>query len=260
MTFEHKRILVTGGSRGIGRATVAEFLKRGARVALNGRTTASTKEGLNAQDQHLSDRLVAAPGDIGTVAGCQAVVREAVAQLGGLDVLVNCAGVGWGGRLSDVDEAQWDGMLNINLKGTFFCCQAALPHLLESTGNIINLGSDAGLIGDVELSAYCASKGGVVNLTRALALELAPTIRVNCVCPGYVDTDMVRRDSIEKAPDPDAAEAAVINYAPLKKMGEPHDIGCAIVYLASDDAKFITGATLQIDGGSTAGHPPPSRG
>lgn len=256
MTFEHKRILVTGGSRGIGRATVAEFLERGARVALNGRTTASTREGLNAQDSSFSDRLVAAPGDIGTRAGCQSVVNEAVSQLGGLDVLVNCAGVGWTGRFGDVDEAMWDGMIDINLKGTFFCCQAALPYLLESAGNIVNVGSDAGLIGDVGLSAYCASKGGVVNLTRALALELAPSVRVNCVCPGYIDTDMVRRDGIEQAPDPRAAEAEIINYSPLKKIGQPRDVGCAIAYLASDEAKFVTGAMFQIDGGSTAGHPP----
>ena len=258
MTFDGKRILVTGGSRGIGRAAVAEFLKRGARVALNGRTETTTQAGLNAQDRTAIDRLVAAPGDIGTVDGCKAVVQQAVNRLSGLDVLVNCAGVGWTGPLSEVDEAQWDGMLDINLKGTFFCCQAALPHLQESGGNIVNLGSDAGLIGDAGMSAYCASKGGVVNLTRALALELelAPRIRVNCVCPGYVDTDMVRRDGIEQALDPAAAEREIIDYAPLKTIGEPKDIGHAIAYLASSDAKFITGAALQIDGGTTAGHPP----
>ena len=114
--------------------------------------------------------------------------------------------------------------------------------------------SDAGLIGEVGLSAYCASKGGVVNLTRALALELAPDIRVNCVCPGYVDTDMVRRDFIEQADDPDAAEQAVMNYAPFRRMAQPHEVGRAIAYLSSQDAVFITGAALQIDGGSTAGN------
>ena len=242
MAFEHKRILVTGGSRGIGRATVAEFLERGARVALNGRTTASTREGLNAQDSSFSDRLVAAPGDIGTRAGCQSVVNEAVSQLGGLDVLVNCAGVGWTGRFGDVDEATWDGMIDINLKGTFFCCQAALPYLLESAGNIVNVGSDAGLIGDVGLSAYCASKGGVVNLTRALALELAPSVRVNCVCPGYIDTDMVRAV-------PEDVLAKIVAKIPVGRLGKPEDIAEGVLFLIRDESSFITGSTLSINGG-----------
>jgi len=110
------------------------------------------------------------------------------------------------------------------------------------------------LIGEKKLSVYCASKGGVVNMTRALALELAPDVRVNCVCPGYTDTDMVRRD-IEKAADPARAEAEAMSYAPLKRMARPEEVGKAIAYLASDDAGFITGAALSIDGGSTAGHP-----
>jgi NAD(P)-dependent dehydrogenase (short-subunit alcohol dehydrogenase family) len=124
-----------------------------------------------------------------------------------------------------------------------------------SRGNVINVASDAGLIGEKNLSVYCASKGGVVNMTRALALELAPHVRVNCVCPGYVDTDMVRRDMIEKAADPALAEADVMSYAPLKRMARREEVGKAIAYLASDDAGFITGAALAIDGGSTAGHP-----
>ena len=148
----------------------------------------------------------------------------------------------------------WDATIDINLKGTFFCCQLASPHLRSSRGNIVNLASDAGLIGEIGLSVYCASKGGVVNLTRALALELAPEIRVNCVCPGYVDTDMVRRDGIDQADDPAAAEHRLREYAPLKRIAQPREIGRAIAYLASDDAVFVTGAAFQIDGGSTAGH------
>jgi NAD(P)-dependent dehydrogenase (short-subunit alcohol dehydrogenase family) len=144
-------------------------------------------------------------------------------------------------------------MLDVNLKGTFFCIRAALAALRDSKGNIVNLASDAGLIGELGLTVYCASKGGVVNMTRAMALELAPDVRVNCVCPGYVDTDMVRRDGIEQADDPAAAEQAVINYAPLKRIATPDEIATAIVYLASEDARFVTGAAFQIDGGSTAG-------
>ncbi len=251
--FTNKRVLVTGGTRGIGRGSVEAFFKAGARVAINGRTAKSTAAAIAALGD--SGRLLAAPGDVATAAGCEAVVGAAVAGLGGLDVLVNCAGVGKGGRIEDFDETAWDAMLDINLKGTFFCIRAALAALRNSKGNIVNLASDAGLIGELGLAVYCASKGGVVNMTRAMALELAPDVRVNCVCPGYVDTDMVRRDGIERADDPAAAERAIVNYAPLKRIATPGEIATAIVYLASDDARFVTGAAFQIDGGSTAGRP-----
>ncbi|MDF2235286.1 SDR family NAD(P)-dependent oxidoreductase [Albimonas sp. CAU 1670] len=250
--FEGKRVLVTGGSRGIGRAAAAAFLAAGARVAVNGRTPASTEAALAAL---ASPHAVAAPGDVATAEGCRAVVAAAEAALGGLDVLALSAGLGAVGPMEAVDEATWDAMLDVNLKGTFFCIQAALPALRASGGNVVCVASDAGLIGEAGLAAYCASKGGVVNLVRALALELAPAIRVNCVCPGYTDTDMVRRDTIEQAADPAAAEREIADIAPLKRIADPAEIAAAILYLASPDARFVTGAALQIDGGTTAGHP-----
>ena len=148
----------------------------------------------------------------------------------------------------------WDLHVDVNLKGTFFSCRAALPALRESKGNIVNIASDAGIMGVPWITVYCASKGGVVNMTRAMALEVAPDVRVNCVCPGYVDTDMIRRDCIDKSSDPAATEQSMVNYAPLKRIGTVSDISHAILYLASPDARFITGAALAIDGGSTAGH------
>jgi NAD(P)-dependent dehydrogenase (short-subunit alcohol dehydrogenase family) len=253
MSLEGKRVLITGSSRGIGRAAALVFLSRGAQVAINGRSASSIAEAIAALGK--GKGLIPAPGDIATVKGCEAAVYSAVDGLGGLDVLVNSAGVGDGRPLMDCDEEMWDQILDVNLKGTFFCIRAAHPHLKASRGSIVNVASDAGLIGEKKLSVYCASKGGVVNMTRALALELAPDVRVNCVCPGYVDTDMVRRDMIEKAADPARAEAEVMSYAPLKRMARPEEVGRAIAYLASDDAAFITGAALSIDGGSTAGHP-----
>ncbi|MBT5677342.1 MAG: SDR family oxidoreductase, partial [Rhodospirillaceae bacterium] len=188
--FTDKRVLVTGGSRGIGRGAARAFLKAGARVAVNGRTADSTAAGISAIGN--SERLLAAPGDVATAAGCEAMVGAAIDGLGGLDVLVNSAGIGKDGTIEDFDEAAWDETLDINLKGTFFCIRTALAALRASQGNIVNVASDAGLMGQVGLIVYGASKGGVVNMTRAMALELAPDVRVNCVCPGYVDTDMVR--------------------------------------------------------------------
>ena len=252
--FTGKHVLVTGGSRGIGRGAVAAFLKAGARVAVNGRTADSTAGGMaDIGAGGASERLLAAPGDVATAAGCEAMVGAAIAGLGGLDVLVNSAGIGKDGTIEDFDEAAWDETLDVNLKGTFFCIRTALAALRASQGNVVNVASDAGLMGQVGLIVYGASKGGVVNMTRAMALELAPQVRVNCVCPGYVDTDMVRRDYIEQADDPAAAEQEVLNFAPMKRMATVDEIATAILYLASDNAGFVTGSALQVDGGSTAG-------
>ena len=252
MKFDGKRVLITGSSRGIGQAAARVFHSLGAKVAINGRSAGSIANGIAALGG--GKRMIPALGDIATVKGCEEAVHSAVEGLGGLDVLVNSAGVGDARPLLDCDEAMWDQVLNVNLRGTFFCIRAAYPYLKASRGNVVSVGSDAGLIGEKKLSVYCASKGGVVNVTRALALELAPDVRVNCVCPGYVDTDMVRRE-IENAADPALAEAEVMSYMPLKRMAHPEEIGKAIAYLASDDAGFITGAAFSIDGGSTAGHP-----
>jgi len=250
--FTGKRVLVTGGSRGIGYAVAEAFLAAGARVAVNGTTGQSVNTALERLGG--GPNLVAAPGDIGTVAGCESAVQTAVDAFGGLDILVNSAGIGSGRPIEDSDEAMWDAHVDVNLKGTFFCCRAALPALRESKGNIVNIASDAGLIGVPGITVYCASKGGVVNMTRAMALEVAPDVRVNTVCPGYVDTDMIRRDHIDKKDDPEAAEQRMIDYAPLKRIATPAEISQSVLYLASFDARFITGAALAIDGGSTAGH------
>lgn len=246
-----KLVLVTGSSRGIGLSTARVFLALGARVAINGKSAASTEMGISTL---ASANAIAAPGDVATADGCRALVRSAASGLGGIDILVNSAGVAENGPAEDCSEEIWDRIMDINLKGTFFCTQAAIPFLREARGNVVNVASDAGLIGEKNLSAYCASKGGVVNLTRALALELAPDIRVNCVCPGYTDTDMVRRDVINSSLNPRATEADINAYAPLRRMASPVEIGKIIAFLSSRLSGFVTGAAWTIDGGTTAGH------
>ncbi len=250
MTFDNKAVLITGASRGIGRATAQAFLDGGARVAINGRTEASVAQAIAELGSH--DRLATAPGDVATAAGCEAVVGAALEALGGLDVLVNNAGVFERRPLAESDEAFWDSMIDINVKGTYFCSRAALPALEESGGAIVNLASIAGLEGYAGVTVYCASKGAIVNLTRAMAIELAPAIRVNCVCPGVIDTDMARLGfSEDGAPRADLDDQA--EYHPMKRVGTAEEVAKAILYLASPDAGFITGAALPIDGGVTAG-------
>jgi len=275
MDFTGKQVLITGASRGIGYATAKVFLALGARVAVNGRTEQSVATAIT--ELGGGDHLVAAPGSVRTVDGGESIVRAAIEGLGGLDILVNNAGVSIDATIENTDEALWDETLDVNLKGTFFCVRAALPALRKaalpasktappalgkaappalgrSGSAIINMASVDGLQGTEGGSAYCASKGGVVNLTRAMAIELAPEIRVNCVCPGWVDTDMLRRDYVDLADDPAAAEREVIEEAPLKRVATPEEVAKAIAYLASHDARFITGVALPIDGGISAGY------
>jgi NAD(P)-dependent dehydrogenase (short-subunit alcohol dehydrogenase family) len=250
LEFKNKRVLVTGSSRGIGFDIARMFLAAGARVAINGRTEDSVR---NAMDRLSAfDQKIAAPGNVGTVDGCESVVQTAIKAFSGLDVLVNNAGIGAGRPIADCDEAMWDAHADVNLKGVFFCCRAAIPELTRSNGNIVNIASDAGLMGVPGITVYCGTKGGVVNMTRAMALEIAPAVRVNCVCPGYVDTDMIRI-SAKKKPDPDAYWQKMIDYAPLKRIASTEEIAHAVMYLASDNAAFITGTSLAIDGGTTAG-------
>jgi NAD(P)-dependent dehydrogenase (short-subunit alcohol dehydrogenase family) len=247
-SFEGKRVLVTGGSRGIGRATVQAFRAAGAQVAVNGRTADSTAEGIAAMDD---DGVIAAPGDIGTVAGCEAAVGAALDAFGGLDVLVNSAGVAKARSVETCDEAFWDEVIDINLKGTFFCIRAAAAALRESRGSIVNVASTSGLTGDANLSTYCASKGGVVLLTKALSAEFAPDVRINCVCPGWVDTDMAKV-YINRSDDPAAARAEINADSPMGRIARPDEIAASILYLASKAAGIVTGVVLPIDGGSMA--------
>lgn len=250
MDFTEKRVLVTGSSRGIGFDIAKTFLDAGARVAING----STEQSVGAAMERLGDseHTIAAPGNIGTVAGCESAVETAIEAFGGLDILVNNAGVGAGRPIADCDEAMWDAHADVNLKGLFFCCKAAIPELTQSKGNIVNIASDAGLMGVPGITVYCGTKGGVVNMTRAMALEIAPDVRVNCICPGYVDTDMIRV-SVNKKADPAAAWQKMVDYAPLKRIASTKEIAHGVLYLASHEACFITGASLAIDGGASAG-------
>lgn len=248
MQFRDKRILVTGSTRGIGRATAKAFAAEGARVVVHGTGAEAARS--------VAGEIGAVAGfgfDLGTAAACTALVSSAIETLGGLDILINNAGLWYSGKTEDFDEDAYDRMMDVNVKSVFFCIKAALPELNRNNGSIVNLGSESGVMGQYGGVVYCATKAAIINMTRAMALEYAPRIRVNCVSPGTVDTDMVRLDA-ERAADPQARLAAMADYAPLRRMAQPEEIAAGILYLSSADAAYVTGISLSIDGGTTAGH------
>jgi NAD(P)-dependent dehydrogenase (short-subunit alcohol dehydrogenase family) len=247
--LQGKRVLVTGSARGIGHATARAFLERGAAVAINDLTAEAVAGGIAALPE---GRKIAAPGSVASPEGCGAIVAKAVEGLGGLDVLVNNAGIYREAALERTDETLWDAVLDINLKGTFFMCRAAIPHLRKSRGAIVNLASEAGIVGTPNIGAYAASKAGVVGLTRALAMELVSDVRVTCVCPAPTDTRLFE-ETVASLPDRESYFAGLRNYTPMKRLAKPEEIARAILFLASDDASFVTGTALMVDGGVTAG-------
>jgi NAD(P)-dependent dehydrogenase (short-subunit alcohol dehydrogenase family) len=253
MNFSNKRILVTGGTRGIGRATAEAFLAAGALVAVNGRTPHSTEEAI--RQLAAGERAIGLAGDLAVAEECRRLVERTVAALGALDVLVNNAGSGSGSTAEAMSVEDWDRTMNVNLRAPFLCTQAAIPALRKSKGNIVNVGSILGIRGyGLGGADYCASKGGLVNLTRDLATELGPDIRVNCLCPGAIDTDMLREGAARDMGkgDPAAGYAILSNNAPLKRVAQAGEMARTILYLASDFASFVTGAILVADGGMVA--------
>jgi NAD(P)-dependent dehydrogenase (short-subunit alcohol dehydrogenase family) len=245
-----KNVLVTGGTRGIGRAIVEAFLEAGARVAVNGSSEQSTAAALSQLD--VGDRAIAAPGSVATEAGCRHVVAQAVDALGGLNVVVNNAGVYEGYTTSETDEATWDRVVDTNLKGCFFVSKHALPHLEADGGSIVNIASVNGLVGLRSGAPYGASKAGMINLTRNHAIEFAPKVRVNCVCPGGIDTDMLRYLAEVKWGSVEAGyEVLGQGAAALKRVGLAKEIAGPVLYLASDLASYVTGAIHVVDGGET---------
>jgi NAD(P)-dependent dehydrogenase (short-subunit alcohol dehydrogenase family) len=243
-----KRVLVTGSTTGIGRGAAEMFLEAGAIVAINGRKASVVEEAVGEMG---GKRLVAVPGDVGTVAGCRAIVDRAVAGLGGLDVLVNNAGICPLAYPMDVTEEHWDTVMAINLRAPLFLTRYSLPELRKSKGNVVMVASAAGLAaGPTDSFVYAVSKGGLVNLTRALAVELAPEgVRVNALCPGYIDTPMVQE---ENAATHGQIYEFINRSVPMERVGTVRECASSIVYRAAPEASYCTGAILTNDGGCLA--------
>ena len=248
-----KRALVTGGASGIGRATATLFAREGAAVAVADLDVAgggAVVQTIREQGGH----ALFVRCDVSQAADCQRAVQATVDAWGGLDILFNNAGIIRRTTVLDLTEEAWDQVMAVNVKGIFLMCKYAIPVMQKAGGGaIINTGSGWGLVGGANAVSYCASKGAVVNMTRAMALDHgAQHIRVNCVCPGDTDTGMLR-DEARQLGAPEEAFLAGAADRPLGRIGQPQDIAQAVRYLASDAAAFVTGTTLVVDGGGLAG-------
>lgn len=240
--FEGRRALVTGAGSGIGLEIVCELLARGADVIA-----------FDLDPSAVPVEAIRVPVDLSDVAAVRAA-WESVAGQSPIDTLFNNAGIGSTKNLVDCTVEEWDRVFDVNVRGTFLLCQLALPSMIETRqGVIINTASVAGMIGLPDRAAYCASKGAVIALTKQIAVQWAAYgIRCNSVCPGTVDSPWVGR-LLADAEDPEARRAQLVSRQPMGRLGMPHEIAAAAIYLASDAAAFVTGTDLVIDGGITAG-------
>lgn len=250
--FHERVVLITGGSSGIGYATAKAFLEEGARVAITGRSSQRLEKAERALRGF--GRILGIRGDVSKAADAKRFVRRTESDLGPIDVLVNNAGIYVSKSTEKLTEREWDLIMDINLKGAFLCTKYALSGMIRrKRGNIVNVASDSGLVATPLSSAYCASKGGMVLFTRVLAVDHAKDgIRVNAICPGEVETPMLDRDAKASGLGYDEYYRRLVAPFPMKRAGRPEEIAKAILFLASDDSSYMTGAAMSVDGGWTA--------
>ncbi len=249
--FTGKTVIVTGSSTGIGEGIARRFHDEGANVVINARNAEKCAAVAETFDPA---RVLVVAGDVSKSAFADEIIGATVEKFGALDVVVNNAGVGGSSMLHKTDDAEIDRIIDINVKGVIYMCRAAIPHLKATGGSIINISSVSGIGGDSMLPVYNASKGAVTNLTRGLALQVGGMgVRVNAINPSITRSDMV--DGIlDNQPMVDAFMRRVA----LGRIGEPEDIAGAAAFLASEDASFITGVNLPVDGGVTASNGQPN--
>ncbi len=248
MSLAGKVAVVTGGSRGIGRAICLQFAEKGAKVVINYVSRSEAAEETKAQVEAMGGECVVVKFDVSKTSEVQDAFKQITAECGRIDILVCNAGVTRDGLLATMKEEAWDQVMAVNLKGAFNCIKAGCrPMMKQRWGRIIIITSVVGFAGNAGQANYSAAKAGLVGLTRSAARELASRgITVNCVAPGYIDTDMTSEL-------PEAVKEKILSEIPLGILGEPEDIAKAVTYLASDDARYITGQAIHVNGGMFMG-------
>ena len=248
MRLQNKVAVITGGGTGIGRAAALLFAKEGAKVVIAGRRRKPLEE--------TADLIKSAGGDatclsidVSKIGEVRKMIDETVNTYGKIDILYNNAAVftGTGKNIAELDEDEWDDLMDINLKGVFLCCKYVIPHMIKNGGgSIINCSSISGHLGQRRQGAYNAAKGGIEMLSKCMALDFAGyKIRVNTVCPAWVETDFNREDVAKRKDE-------VVMLHPAGRIGQPEDVAYAVLYLASDESAWVTGTSLMVDGGYTA--------
>jgi len=239
-----KRVLITGGAGGIGTATAIRFIEEGARVVIFD----IDENAIQKIEKKLSSLVKCIRADVTSQSSLDLAFNKLIDAVGGLDILINNAGISYRHNFVDISVQEWEKLIQINLNGVFFVAQRAARLMLSSGGGvIINMGSTNGLVGYHYYSDYNASKAGVIELTRSMALELGPAIRVNAVCPGFIMTPMQEAEYTEEM------QRAFYEKLPMKRLGLPEDVAALFAFLSSDDASWITGQHFVIDGGELAG-------
>ncbi|MBE0511620.1 SDR family oxidoreductase [Candidatus Bathyarchaeota archaeon] len=251
MRLGGKVAIVTGAGSGIGRATSNLFAREGAKVVVADIEQSLGRETVEEISKN-GGTAIQAVVDVSKADEVRTMIKTCTTNLGKLDVLFNNAGIeGSGGSLWKMKEDDWNRVIDVNLKSVFLGCKYAIPHMKKTKGSIINTASELGLVGSTSRPAYSASKGGIIALTRSLALQCAPYgIRVNCICPGATETPLLIRFVGERQRQRKLRE--VTREIPLRRLGKPTDIAYAALYLASEESSFVTGSVLVVDGGSTA--------
>jgi NAD(P)-dependent dehydrogenase (short-subunit alcohol dehydrogenase family) len=247
-----KAAIITGGASGIGRATALLFAREGAAVVI--------ADVNRSAGEHAAEEIAQAGGrvyfeafDVTSAEDCRRLVEHTVRELGRIDVLFNNAGIIRRATILELSESNWDRVMEVNVKSIYLLSREVIPHMeAQGGGSIINTASGWGLAGGARAAVYCASKGAVVLLTKAMAIDHGPRIRVNCICPGDTDTGMLRAEAAQLGEEADRflADAA---RRPLGRIGSPDEVAQAVLYLASDASSFVTGTTLVVDGGGLAG-------